>query len=810
MDDDIEKLFVTIDANTKPLVEGTKQGVKQSEEQLSKLKTDQAESRFKRLATTAKASLMLIVSAIGLVTAALGAMAAGAGLAFQKAEAGLNALRIERSFRALAAGAGQASEDILAAMRKASAGTVSDLQLIAAATQALNFNIAKTPEQFAQLTESALKLARIRGIPAAEALDRLIGGLGRREVELLDELGLNLVMINAELEKLAQARLGKSADDLSAVERESLFAEAALNAAAVAAGRLGGSIEDVGSSLDQTKAAIENFTTDVDKAFLLATGKTLEIATAMNASFFGPDGIFPLFAEGGNVIAQVFAGVLANFLAVAGTIAQQVTRARDVFKGELGIGEFAAGLTPGGLAKQIGENTRTVFEQLKKDFPEILAPETIETPPTGPQLPGAPPPDQTDDAADKLKQKIADLGADLEDLQAETETRLEELASDHNDRVLEIEAEYVQDRLKLGEKLADDLEKLNEETAAERERILKDAAAELAKLEQETDRDLADERQNFDQQELRETEDHLARMRQLRQNYISSLSEAVASRDARQIVDLRRQFQEAQAKEEEGFTTSQQRRREDQDQRLAEIRQNEQDAAAAILAAREEDLAGLMENERQKREEIQASFTEQMTVLDTNRAEALAKENASYAERQAELENAMQERLESIATGLAANLEMEQQTAEQVLKLLSDTYGPEGSALAVLEAYAERRKKLLELAEAETPEVDTAATSSGPGGRTRRGPGLRSFAAGGSIIASSPTLIQVGERGTEIATIRPIGEPGANSIMTQRTEGAFKVDVNFTGLPPGMDAGALEDVVAGIMTQALREAGMKR
>lgn len=800
---EIEELYIALRGDIAPLLDDAKRGVNETKQELGKL--DQAgkktETTFSKLGKTGKAAMAALKIAIVGVAAVLTGLGAGIVTALQAAEQGLNTVRIRRSFRNLAAGIGQDSNEILAAMQKASAGSVSEMQLMSAAAEALNFKIARTPEEFARLTDSALKLSRIKGVPAAEALGRLIGGLGRREVELLDELGLNLVMINAEIEKISQSRLGKAADELSAVERESIFAEAALNAAAISAQRLGGGIEDIGSSLDKTSATIQDFKNDTNEAFTLLVGRSLEIAQQMGKDLFGSAGIFQ---TGGNVVAQVFAATLATFLSVAGTIAEKVNEARRVFQGEMGIGEFIAGLTPGGIAKDVSKNFDAAFSKLKTDFAEILAPETVAPTVTTPP-PFLPPPEEIEEGVDQVKELLLAAGADLAELQERIETELESSASEHNDKLLEIENEYVQARLALGSKLADDLEALDSEVAGRRAEIFADTRSELTEVEADTNQALQDERSEFEEQERRQTEDHLRAMRQLRDRYLQDLQSAVEQRDARAIVDLRRQFQQESAQQEETFDVRQDRERQDQDRRLQEIREDERRRTDEIMQAQQDRLAELRVYESERDAEIRAGFQQELTALDDKHNQELAKERDAWQAKQEELNSALDNRLAELAQQYAAELELTEEQAQEVLSRLNEFYGEEGSITNLYREFAQRRAALLALTgEEEEPELPST-TSTGPGGRTQHSSG-RSFAGGGSMIATSPTLVTFGEAGPELAQFTPL-----NNIdrLERSTSLDLKADISLHGVPPTMDQGSLEEGVSKILVSALRQAGMR-
>lgn len=90
-----------------------------------------------------------------------------------------------------------ASPNLLANLRKATRGTVDDLQLMQKAVQAKNFNIPL--ENLATYLEFATKRARETGQSVDYLVDSIITGLGRQSVMILDNLGLSAAEIRDKM-----------------------------------------------------------------------------------------------------------------------------------------------------------------------------------------------------------------------------------------------------------------------------------------------------------------------------------------------------------------------------------------------------------------------------------------------------------------------------------------------------------------------------------------------------------------------------------------------------------------------------------
>lgn len=136
-----------------------------------------------------------------------------------------------------AASVGSSAEQFIAAGKKASQGTIGDYDLILNANRAIQFEVAQTSEQYAQLIELATALGRAQGISDTQALDYITTGIARESRLILDNLGLIIDLDKATKEYAAT--LGKQADQLTQAERKAalLAAAYAQGATAIAANR---------------------------------------------------------------------------------------------------------------------------------------------------------------------------------------------------------------------------------------------------------------------------------------------------------------------------------------------------------------------------------------------------------------------------------------------------------------------------------------------------------------------------------------------------------------------------------------------
>ena len=159
--------------------------------------------------------------------------------------------RARAAFDDLAAGAGQSGQAMLDAMRTATAGTVADTDLMVSANRAMMLGVADTAEEMSGLMAAAIERGRALGVSAQQAVSDVITGIGRMSPEILDNLGI--VGVAAAFDTYA-ASLGKTADQLTDVERK----QALVNAVLASASPGGQVIDDAAAAFERMDASIAN------------------------------------------------------------------------------------------------------------------------------------------------------------------------------------------------------------------------------------------------------------------------------------------------------------------------------------------------------------------------------------------------------------------------------------------------------------------------------------------------------------------------------------------------------------------------
>lgn len=818
--DPVETLFVSIEADTSKLLKQTKTGVDQAEGRLKKFSNRvgaQLQNTFKKVGDTIqtiapKAASFAkragssfakfgkgVINNLGKVQAAFTVFFAFVATGFKLATEAISGLRIERGFRRLAAAAGQSSDEILKAMRRASAGTVSNLDLMREANLAMSLGVASTPAQFEALTEAAIKLGAAIGRGPVESINDLISAAGRGSTAVLDNLGLSITDVRTEMDKLAQERFGRLSDELDDVNKKALFMEATIKVAAVESEKLGDNIKDAGTPFDRLTADGENFKQEIGETSII-------FFTLLNEMFEG-ETIMARLVEG----AKAWQFILISIGALIGAIndalkeSVEVTKKQEKRAFELAAdvartGEQDVEIIAKSVAETFNESFRRRLDELNQKFKGIIDPEGAAAGAEGLALPT----DQLEESADEAESIIQDLGLELAELQRTTDESLEELAEDHQERMVDIEEKGADARARIVRDLAKELTQLAAETEAERASIIEDAAKELSELSGDTDRELSDKRNDFNKGERRDTENHLKEMRRLQENFLFDLDDAVRARDARAVVDLQRRFAQESGRREEDFSTQQNRGQEDQSAELTRIRENENRRRQEITAAKAEQLQDLINDEAAQRAAIEASAEEQRVRLEERLAQQRERENENFAERQEELQAALQTRLEAIARELASEDEVTEAGARRILDTLNRFFGAGGDIDQLMAEFASRQQLQMQLdVSFNRP---SGGGQSGRAGRAQRGRGGRSLpiigmAEGGTIVANQPTVALFGEAGPEVAQFTPLNSNGGGA-------GPQEIKVTFGGsAPPGIGSGE-RDQIASVVLDALNQSGV--
>lgn len=198
--------------------------------------------------------------------------------AWEMGQAGAQTLRTRDAFADLAAKAGISGRSMLQAMREASAGTVADSELMAAANRALVLEVADSADEMAQLTAAAITRGRQVGVGAAQAVNDLVTGIGRMSPEILDNLGI--ANAKGAFDDYA-ATLGTTADKLTDVQKKQALVDAVL---ASAPGTV--VVSDAAAFFEKMNAAIQGAKDALGVMFAPAVAVISRHSSSLGCRFF--------------------------------------------------------------------------------------------------------------------------------------------------------------------------------------------------------------------------------------------------------------------------------------------------------------------------------------------------------------------------------------------------------------------------------------------------------------------------------------------------------------------------------------------
>lgn len=158
----------------------------------------------------------------------LTAMAGVAGFAYlgkQAAEAtielaklGAQSMRLETAFGDLAEAGGGSADAILASIKRATGGTISNMDMMLAANTGMMLGLGANAKAWEDLSEVARHRARAMGITTTQALSDITRGLGRMSPLILDNLGI--VMDQEKVYRDYAASIGVAASALDDAQKK--------------------------------------------------------------------------------------------------------------------------------------------------------------------------------------------------------------------------------------------------------------------------------------------------------------------------------------------------------------------------------------------------------------------------------------------------------------------------------------------------------------------------------------------------------------------------------------------------------------
>lgn len=225
-----------------------------------------------------------------------GGMLAGFAVIVKKAyefgEAGMQIQRMKEASGDLAASMGGDMDKIVSAVRIASLGTVSNMDIMSASSRAMMLGVSSDADQLANLMQVAALRGRAMGISTTQAFNDIVTGVGRMSPMILDNLG---IVVDAEntFGRYAQS-IGKTAEQLTSAEKRQALLNAVLAEGNKQLSAVGGLQEDAATKTEQLSAHWSNFT---DRLKEWAAGPVGNVVTGLDAILFREQKLVDIYLQ---------------------------------------------------------------------------------------------------------------------------------------------------------------------------------------------------------------------------------------------------------------------------------------------------------------------------------------------------------------------------------------------------------------------------------------------------------------------------------------------------------------------------------
>lgn len=353
----------------------------------------------------------------------------------------------------------------------------------------------------------------------------------------------------------------------------------------------------------------------------------------------------------------------------------------------------------------------------------------------------------------KLSEVLDDLGVDTPTSETEPQSSLAQDQEDlqkalekMNDEILEAQLKLAQDmedaQIDLGRKLVDitteyarkraDAEREYSNRVADINASYRDRLADIEASQQEAN-------QKARNDELEREAKFQEQMRQLKEQFLMDLEDALHARDARQVLRLIKQYNLEKEQAEREHALEKENAEREQEERNAKFARERADA----------------ERERRaKLAEAQREYLDKLAKLRADEEAERAAAELAYQRKMEDLEREMQNRLEIVAANLIAEFNLTKEGLDAILALYQKYYSEISGIYAAMNAMLAGQQNLL--SGSNKSGGNLLSNKSGKGGSSVR----RGFAEGGSMVANRPTTVTFGEAGLELATFTPIGRDG--------------------------------------------------
>ena len=221
--------------------------------------------------------------------AAFGTLRLGQAI-FELGEVAAQGMRVETAFQQMTGAAGQVGDELLAAMQKASRGTIDNSALMMGANRAMLLGVADSAQEMTKLIEVASVRGKALGLSTKQAFNDVVTGIGRMSPLILDNLGI--VTGGEKVFNRYAAAIGKTAKELSDAERKQALFNSVVASTAPLIAASAGQGEDLATKFERMDTSLANAKQSLGELFAPAVAVVAEsIARAAAAAVEGFEGM---------------------------------------------------------------------------------------------------------------------------------------------------------------------------------------------------------------------------------------------------------------------------------------------------------------------------------------------------------------------------------------------------------------------------------------------------------------------------------------------------------------------------------------
>lgn len=398
--------------------------------------------------------------------------------------------------------------------------------------------------------------------------------------------------------------------------------------------------------------------------------------------------------------------------------------------------------------KIVLENIIQTIKDVPKIFDEVLGNEI-------PSFFATIPPD----APEWFKDLFGKYLTDVETATSETAKFKDELEDEDALEALEDIDQKIQDIILSAKQAQEDLDlklvQKQDDLNLEYDRKGEDAARKhgqkLADINQDALDKIEDAKRKAREDERKAEQDLLQKLKELRNQFLMDLDEALHARDARQVLRLIKEYKNDKQNILDRKKLDDQQRKD----RLAE------------------DLKAIELERRRRIESENIEYARKLADLNEAKAREQADLQLWYQREQEDIQRNIEQKLQRLIDGYITEGKIHEENQAAIYATLVKYFGKDTAVVnSLAEFMAQRFAQIGQMAAQASQAVQNLSygtggglgNSSGDSLRIPRTPrirgGARRMAEGGTIIASRPTSAIFGERGMEAATFTPLGRTG--------------------------------------------------